>query len=179
MLTYEAITPVVISVQRSAPVFSSVGTMKVIHLVLFAATLLLQLDNVAAQENPIDTSTYKVHATSGEFPYYPEVGLETFEYSVDMYCDYCVIRIGGFTMPGQYTGGMFDRACEAKMYLSNGESLRVVSTSGGHLEVHDGRSNSLLVRFSASFMKPPADADVRQLEEYVMMCYEMGMYPQF
>jgi hypothetical protein len=154
--------------------------MKSIRFLLLAAALLFgQTSLVAAQDKPIDTSTYKVHATSGEFPYFPEVGFEAFEYSVDMYCEYCVIRIGRFSMTGQYTGGLFDRACEAKLFLSNGESLRVVSTAGGHLDVYDGRSNALLVRFSASFLKPPADANLQQLEEYMTMCIDMGMYPQF
>lgn len=154
--------------------------MKVLYsLSLFAALLLCHVSPATAQLEEPDTVTYKVRATSGEFPYFPEVGSQPFEYTVDRYCEYCVIRIGGMTLSGKYTGDMFNRACEAIVPLSNGQSLRVVSTAGGHLDVHDGRSGGLLVRFSSGALKPPRDADSRQIEEYILLCIEAGMYPEF
>ena len=134
--------------------------------------------HAAAQDQPFDVLRFKVRATSGEPPYFPEVGLTPFEYSVELYCEYCVIVVGKFRMTGVYTGDMINRSCEATVPLSNGTSVRVVSTSGGHLQTYDGQTGALLVNFSASALRPPQDATARQLEEYFAFCVETGTLPQ-
>ena len=145
-------------------------------LVLLLTMFLTGTQAHAQPTGPI-VSTYRVRATSGSLPYFPEVGRQAFEYSVGYSCESCYIEVGGVTFPGQVGGSPFGPECTAIIPFPNGESIRLVSTTGGHLQAFDGRSGALMVNFSASALLPPKDASLRELEEYLQFCFESGIYP--
>ncbi len=150
-------------------------------LALLSALLLGSVSLASAQEVPLFESTYRVGAQSGEMPYFPTVGTQRFSYTVEHYCEYCVIVVGGLRMPGKYTPSRefpLGKNCEATLYFPSGP-LRVVATALGHLDVFAGASQTALVHFGASGMLPPADPASTTSVELSRMCFELGLPSQF
>ncbi len=132
-----------------------------------------------AQDRPFRIDEYTVSATGGDPVYFHELGGQFFDYSVDHYCGYCVLRVGGLSIPGNYAGV----GCEAKLVLSSGVVLHIGSDSySGALVVRDGQSGNLVVRFETGqeYIYPPLDyypdAELRGYEAWVMMCIDQFLF---
>jgi len=151
-------------------------------LALLSVSLLGFVSGSAAQEIPASVEKYHVGAQRGEPPYYPTVGTERFDYSVEHYCGYCVIVVGGLHMFGQFIRSKefpLGYDCEATLYSQSGP-LRVVARVQGHLDVYAGASQNPLVRFGASGMlPPPTDPESTPSVEISRLCYELGLPPRF
>lgn len=150
-------------------------------LITIFITLLFTCTSASAQNAPYYVGHFKVKASGGSAPYYPEVSFGSFEYSVEYYCDgACVIKVGGLSIPGRITGDDWNKACEATLsHYPSGLTSKIVSTAGGHLEVYDNTSGRLSVRFSAASLLPPENPTSDQLMEYYQFCIDSQIMPSF